>query len=75
MHQPATAVIIQHRDLDLADRSLNTSGPRQDGYLRSYLRSLDENKRANNYFCFEEWLNQKEETVLGIRRQKTTSAS
>ncbi|XP_053402143.1 uncharacterized protein LOC128557808 isoform X2 [Mercenaria mercenaria] len=44
----------------------------QDGYLREYLRSLDERKRGNNYFCYENWLDEKEEKVLGIRRQKTT---
>ena len=62
-------------DLDISDKSILAPGVHHDGYLRSYLRSLDERKRTNNYFCFEDWLNQKEETVLGIQRQKTTSAS
>ncbi|XP_060575576.1 uncharacterized protein LOC132733022 isoform X3 [Ruditapes philippinarum] len=45
---------------------------RHDGYLRSYLKSLDERKHGNNYFCYENWLDEKEETILGLRRQKTT---
>lgn len=48
---------------------------RQDGYLRTYLKSLDERKRGNNYFCYENWLDEKEETILGIRRQKTAFSS
>lgn len=44
----------------------------QDGYLRQYLRSLDERKQGNSYFCYEKWLDDKEESVLGIQRQKTT---
>lgn len=67
--------ISRPHDLDISDKTVPPAGPRQDGYLRSYLRSLDERKRTNTYFCFEDWLNKKEETVLGIHRQKTTSAS
>lgn len=45
---------------------------KQDGYLRTYLRSLDGRQRGNSIFSYEEWLDSKEETVLGINRKKTT---
>lgn len=46
-----------------------------DGYLRMYLRSLDERRKGTSYFCYEDWLNKKEEQVLGLRRTKTTVIS
>lgn len=46
--------------------------PKPEGYLRTYLRSLDDRRRGTAYFCYEDWLNKKEEQVLGIRRTKTT---
>ena len=51
------------------------SGPKTEGYLRTYLRSLDDRRRGTAYFCYEEWLNRKEEQVLGIRRTKTSITS
>lgn len=48
------------------------SDQKQTGYLRGYLRSLDDRRRGLSYFCYEEWLDEKEDTVLGLgRRQKT----
>lgn len=60
-------------ELEIPDRPHDAPGVRHEGYLRSYLRSLDERKKANSFFCFEDWLNQKEETVLGIRHKKHTT--
>ena len=48
--------------------------PKSEGYLRAYLRSLDERRKGAAYFNYEDWLNRKEEQVLGIRRTKTTVA-
>ncbi|KAH3772477.1 uncharacterized protein LOC127845705 isoform X2 [Dreissena polymorpha] len=70
---PGPASIIRPPELDSSDRTQDSV--RQDGYLRTYLRSLDERKKANAYFCFEDWLDEKEKTVLGIQRHKTTFAT
>lgn len=69
MAQPQPQTILKQPDPEPADKTLET---RQEGYLRNYLRSLDERKHGNSYFCYEGWLDEKEETVLGLRRQKTT---
>ncbi|WAR11434.1 ANR60-like protein [Mya arenaria] len=70
---PATTSIPRQPEMDTSDRSQEMS--RADGYLRTYLKSLDERKRGNSYFSYENWLDEKEETILGLRRQKTTFAN
>lgn len=68
--QPQPQVITRQPEPEPVEKMPDSV--KQEGYLRSYLRSLDERKRGNTYFCYESWLDEKEETVLGLPRQKTT---
>lgn len=68
---PTQAAPVKPVEAPPVDRAMEN---RSAGYLRNYLRSLDDRRRGVSYFCYEEWLDEKEETVLGLtnsRRQKT----
>ena len=69
---PGPSVAPKPVEMNTSERSQEPE--RADGYLRTYLRSLDDRKRGNSYFCYEQWLDEKEETVLGLQRQKTAMA-